>query len=191
MCRRKRSWMWENAKAEGSGRFGQRSFFNGISVVRHGSSMRAACAAGFGTGLEGFVHDFADGAGTAATLGATTEAPVNLPCRPGRLLCVGDDTANIVVAQHIAGTDDHQHQHLAVREVSFDMSSSLTGCKSKTPSFKLFQTGRDSGPLACPSRYPFRKIVPFPINNHGRVLRQNRMTARKARNSNYLNYPRR
>jgi hypothetical protein len=72
--------------------------------------MRAPCTAGFGANAESFIHDLADGAGTTAALGAATEAAIDLPCRPGRLLCVGDDTANVVVAQHIAGTDDHQHQ---------------------------------------------------------------------------------
>jgi len=36
--------------------------------------------------------------------------------------------------------------NLAVREVLMDMSSSLTGCKSKTASFKLFQTGGFGAP---------------------------------------------
>ncbi|EKS29073.1 Uncharacterised protein [Afipia felis] len=148
----------ENVRATGSGRFGEGSFFNGISVVRHSSGMRATGAAGFGAGPESFVHDLADGAGTTATLGAATEAPIDLPCRPGRLLCVSDDTANIVVAQHIAGTDDHQHQHLAVREALSDMSSSLTGCKSKTPSFKLFQTGPFPGSVS--TRIPPSRPVP-------------------------------
>ena len=97
-------------EAEGSGRFSQRCFFNGISVFRCRSGMRTPCTAGFGANAKSFIHDLADGAGATATLGAATKAAIDLPCRPGRLLCVSDDTANVVVAQHIAGTDDHQHQ---------------------------------------------------------------------------------
>jgi len=127
---------------EVSGRFGELSLLNGISGFQGSSGMGAPGAAGFGAGPESFIHDFADGARATAALCAAPEAAIDLSRRPGRLLCIGDDAAHVVVAQHIAGTDDHQHQHLAVREASFDMSSSLTGCKSKTACFKLFQTGR-------------------------------------------------
>src|SRR3569623_1021298 len=106
--------------------------------------MRAPAAAGLGANAESFIHDLANGAGTTAARGATSEAPIDLPCRPGRLLCVGNDTANIVVAQHIAGTDDHQHQHSGKRG-----SSSI--CHPPCPDAKAKRPDSSYSKLAVPS----------------------------------------
>src|SRR3954451_6918869 len=66
---------------------------------------RAAVAPGL-RGTEPLVHDLADGAGAAAALGAAAEAAIDLPggARP-RLR--RDGGADIVVAQNVAGADDH------------------------------------------------------------------------------------
>src|SRR3954451_21330500 len=67
---------------------------------------RAAVAAGL-RGTERLVHDLADGAGAAAALGAAAEAAVNLPGR-ARPRLRRDDGADIVVAENVAGADNHQ-----------------------------------------------------------------------------------
>ena len=57
-------------------------------------------------GLERFVHDLADGAGAAAALGAATQATIDLAGGAGTLFRLTGGP-NILVAQYIAGTDDH------------------------------------------------------------------------------------
>src|SRR5215831_17708953 len=52
------------------------------------------------------VHDAPDGARATAALGAAAEAAIDLPSRPRRLLGA-DHRAYVVVAQHVARTDDH------------------------------------------------------------------------------------
>src|SRR5215467_4240629 len=52
------------------------------------------------------VHDAADGARAAAALGAAAEAAIDLAGGARRLLGA-DRRAHVVVAQHVAGTDDH------------------------------------------------------------------------------------
>src|SRR2546429_9163185 len=52
------------------------------------------------------VHDAADGARATAALGAAAEAAIDLPGRSWRLLGA-DCRAHVVVAQHVARTDDH------------------------------------------------------------------------------------
>src|SRR5215203_5864193 len=79
---------------------------NGFQPALTSGIRRAAVAAGLG-GTEGFVHDLADGAGAAAALGAAAETAVDLPGRawPGLRR---DDGADIVVAENVAGADNHQ-----------------------------------------------------------------------------------
>src|SRR5215468_1083302 len=52
------------------------------------------------------VHDAPDGARAAAALGAAAEAAIDLTGRPRRLLGA-DHRPYVVVAQHVARTDDH------------------------------------------------------------------------------------
>src|SRR5207244_2287003 len=52
------------------------------------------------------VHDAADGARATAALGAAAEADIDLPGRSWRLLGA-DRRTHVVVAQHVARTDDH------------------------------------------------------------------------------------
>lgn len=51
------------------------------------------------------IHDLADGAGATAALGRTAKAAVDLARRARRRRCAG--AAHRLVAQHIAGADDH------------------------------------------------------------------------------------
>jgi len=79
--------------------------------VSHASSgilgSRDAAAAGGGAGADqGFVHDRADGARAATALGAAAETAKNCRgrVRRGRV----HDAPHLMVAQHVAGTDDHR-----------------------------------------------------------------------------------
>ena len=68
--------------------------------------MGTAAARG-GRGIRRLVHDLADGAGTAAALGATAKAAIDLPGRARTHLRRHRGT-DIVVAQNVAGANDHE-----------------------------------------------------------------------------------
>jgi hypothetical protein len=67
--------------------------------------LRTATIAG-GCGIQGLVQNPANGAGATATLSAAPEAAVNLPGRARPRFGL-DDRADVMVAQNIAGADDH------------------------------------------------------------------------------------
>ena len=68
--------------------------------------MRGAGAANRTAGAgQRFVHDGADRAGAAAALGAAAEAAIDL--RRGMRRAGAHGTPDIVVAQDVAGTDNH------------------------------------------------------------------------------------
>jgi len=77
--------------------------------VAMGVAVRAAGAAGLGASAQCLVDDGLDGSRAAAALGAAAEAAVELLGVAGKALVLRglDDTADVVVAQHVAGTDDH------------------------------------------------------------------------------------
>src|SRR5512132_4283289 len=68
-------------------------------------ALRTARAAAAGR-RDRVVHDAADGARATATLRAAAEAAIDLPGGARRLLGA-DHRAHVVVAQHVARTDDH------------------------------------------------------------------------------------
>src|SRR5581483_12446259 len=70
-----------------------------------GSGLSGRGAGGFGH-VQGLVHDAPDGAGTAAALRAATEAAIDLAGRTRLLRAAG--CADVLVAQYVAGADDHQ-----------------------------------------------------------------------------------
>src|SRR5262249_45246442 len=67
---------------------------------------RTALPGGHASPGDRLVHDAADGAGAAAALGAATEAAIDLTGR-ARGSLGRERAAHVVVAQHIAGADDH------------------------------------------------------------------------------------
>jgi hypothetical protein len=79
---------------------------------------RAAVAAGVAGAGDGFVHDAPDGACAASALGAATQAPINLAGGARRSL--GRERGpNVLVGQHIAGTDDHGNPAVPARLVRY------------------------------------------------------------------------
>ena len=67
----------------------------------------ATGVAGPGAGTERLIDNGLDGAGTTTTFRTATKAAINLLGVAGKVLRTFDGTADIVVAQHVAGTDDH------------------------------------------------------------------------------------
>ena len=78
-----------------------------LVVGGDGVAVRATGTAGLGAGTEGFVDDGLDGPRTAAAFGATAEAPIDLFGMAHGVVGLGDGGADIVIAQHVTGTNDH------------------------------------------------------------------------------------
>jgi hypothetical protein len=67
---------------------------------------RAALAGGGARSGNRLVHDATNGARTPPTLSAATKATIDLTGGARSLLGI-EDRAHVMVAQHVAGTDDH------------------------------------------------------------------------------------
>jgi len=83
------------------------SFLRGL-VVGGVAAVGAAGAAFLGAGAEGFVDDGLDGACAPAAFGAATEATVNLFRIARQVRGCAYGIPDIVVAQNVAGTDNHE-----------------------------------------------------------------------------------
>jgi hypothetical protein len=83
------------------------SLLRGLVIGRM-AAVRTAGAALLGAGAERFVDDGLDGARAPAAFGAAAEATVNLLGIPRQVRRCADGTTDIVVAQNVAGTDNHE-----------------------------------------------------------------------------------
>jgi len=116
-----------------------RGNFLGRLVVGHVAAVRAAGAAFLGAGAEGFVDDGLDGARAPAAFGAAAEATVNLFRISRQVRGCTYGTTDIVVAQNVAGTDDHETDK-TLGDATPSIFKSATRCKRKSRIFKQFQT---------------------------------------------------
>jgi hypothetical protein len=71
-------------------------------------AVRTTGAAGLGAGTERLINDGFDGARASATFGAATEATINLLGMARKIFSGPDGVADIVVAEDVAGTNDHE-----------------------------------------------------------------------------------
>jgi hypothetical protein len=71
--------------------------------------MRASGAAGLGAGTKCVVNDGLDGTRASATLGAAAETAVDLLGVARKVLRSVDGAADIVVAEDVAGTNNHEN----------------------------------------------------------------------------------
>ena len=74
----------------------------------HGVAVRAARAARLGARAQRFVDNGLDGARTASAFGAAAEASIDLLGIARHARGCLDGIANIMVAEDVAGTDDHE-----------------------------------------------------------------------------------
>ena len=103
-------------------------------------AVRTAEATGLGARAKRFVDDGLDGAGAAAAFRAATEAAVDL-LRMTRQIAGGTHgIANIMVAEDVAGTDDHEVGGPIGDANVLQILKRRAGCKRKNRSFKQFQT---------------------------------------------------
>ena len=68
--------------------------------------MWAAGGAFPGAGAQGILDDLVDRTGTTPAFGTAAEAAIDLPCRARQVGRSADRAADVMVAQHIAGTND-------------------------------------------------------------------------------------
>jgi hypothetical protein len=113
-------------------------------VVGRVAAVRAAGAAFLDTGAEGFVDDGLDGARTPAAFGAAAEATVNLFRIARQVRGCAYGISDIVVAQNVAGTDNHETVRTFGDATSW-IFKRATRCKRKSRIFKQFQT--DAGEI--------------------------------------------
>ena len=76
-------------------------------VVAVAVVVRTAGATSLGASAQCLIDDGLDGARTTAALGTASETAVDLLGIAGKVLRALDGTADIVVAQHVTGTDNH------------------------------------------------------------------------------------
>jgi hypothetical protein len=115
-----------------------------LTTLRNsGRRLTRVAGAASGRGIQRLVHDLADGAGAAAALGAAAEAAIDLPGRTRRRLR-RDGGADIVVAQNVAGADDHEWVQSGIIDTSAssggqNKSTVFIGClKSKNLEISRF-----------------------------------------------------
>src|ERR1700747_1174096 len=96
-----RRYLWEISGC------GEREFGIVLCDIRD-RAMRAAGLTGLGTVAKRPVNDRLDGARAAAAFGAATETAIDLFGIAQRVVSGADGMADIVVAEDVAGADDHE-----------------------------------------------------------------------------------
>jgi hypothetical protein len=89
-----------------SAEFPRRGSFIGSVNLTEVAPARAAGAARATSAGKRFIHDPSDGARAPSTLGAAAEAAIDL-AGGTRRLAGSDHRADVVIAQYVAGADDH------------------------------------------------------------------------------------
>ena len=108
----------------------------GVMCPGAGLTVRATGTAGLGAGAQSLVNDGLDGARAAAAFGAAAEAAVNLLGISGKVFCGLDGTADIMVAEDVTGTDNHETGRALQRNDIHSICKSAAGCKRKNRFFK-------------------------------------------------------
>jgi hypothetical protein len=131
--KRRKSVEFEGFSA-GRKRESRGSFLRGL-VVGSVAAVRATGAAFLGAGAERFVNDGLDGARAPAAFGAAAEATVNLFRISRQVRGCADSITDVVVAQNVAGTDDHETAK-TLGDATSSIFKSATRCKRKSRIFK-------------------------------------------------------
>jgi hypothetical protein len=92
----------------------------------------ASRAAGLGASTERLVNNGLDGARASATFGAATEAAIDLLGIARELLSGTDGVADIVVAEDVAGTNNHENAQALRWCFAMDIVRPRRDAKGKT-----------------------------------------------------------
>ncbi|MGC0388635.1 hypothetical protein ACVIU7_004040 [Bradyrhizobium liaoningense] len=123
-----------------AGREGELGGFGRLVIGGNGMAMGTARAARLGAGAKRFVDDGLDGPGTAAAFGATAETPIDLLGMAHGVVRLGDGGADVLITQHVTGTNDHGSGR-PFGDAPSSIFNGPAGCKRKKRYLKLFQTG--------------------------------------------------
>jgi hypothetical protein len=93
-----------------------------------------------GTSAQRFLDDGSDRSGTSTAFGTASETSVDLPGRATQVVrcCYGG--ANIVIGQHVTGTNNHKRNPIVARGPGPILLEHVAKRKGKTGFLKLFQT---------------------------------------------------
>src|SRR5690349_14665190 len=114
-----------------------------LVIGGHRVAVPAAGAAGLGAGAEGFIDDGLDRARAAAAFGTATEASIDLLGMTHGIVGLGDGGADVVIAQHVTGTNDHGSGR-TFSDASSSIFNGPSRCKGKNRYLKLFQTSQET-----------------------------------------------
>ena len=81
--------------------------FGSNRIGAGGMAVRATGLAGPDAGAQRIVDDGLDGARAAATFGTATEAAIELLGIARKIVCGVDGLADVMIAEHVAGTHNH------------------------------------------------------------------------------------
>src|SRR5262249_15758493 len=101
-------------------------------------AVRAADATGLGAGTKCFIDDRLDGPSAAAAFGSGSETSIDLLGMAHRIAGVSDGGADIVVAEDVAGTDDHESGR-PFGDAPSSIFEGSAGRKRKNRCLKIFQ----------------------------------------------------
>jgi hypothetical protein len=77
--------------------------------VRCGPAVRASGTASLGASSQSFINDALEGARASATFDAAAETAIDLLGAARKIIRGADGAANIVVAEDVAGTNNHEN----------------------------------------------------------------------------------
>jgi hypothetical protein len=103
------------------------------------------------TGAERFLDDGSDRSGTSTAFGTASKTSVDLSGRAPQVIRCGYGGANIVIGQHVTGTNNHKQNPLWHADPTRILLEHAAKRKGKTGCLKLFQTsgGPDPATLAA------------------------------------------
>jgi hypothetical protein len=123
-----------------AGREGKLGGFGRLVIGGQGVGVGTACAAGLRARTQRLVDDGLDGPGTATAFGTTAETSIDLLGMTHGIVGLGDGSADILIAQHVTGTNDHGSGR-PFGDAPSSIFNEPAGCKRKNRYLKLFQTG--------------------------------------------------
>jgi hypothetical protein len=104
--------------------------------IRRGLAVRASGTAGLGASPQSLVDNALEGAGASATFSAATETAIDLLGVARKAVRGADSTADIVVAEDVAGTNNHEAAGPALMQCPSDIQDRGAMQKEK-PSFQM------------------------------------------------------
>jgi hypothetical protein len=107
----------------------------GVGIFRD-PAMRAAGTARLGASPQSLVDNGLEGARAAAAFGVTTETAVNLLGATREIIRSADGVADIVVAEDVAGTNNHKNGRPVCEVRPIDIQERCSMQKEK-PSFQV------------------------------------------------------